>query len=145
MNTNKLLPKNNINNLINHFHLKKFRFILVIHTALFLLPLSQAKSDEVFLECTAMFEINRGELIKPDWEISYITINQDRLKSIIYDKGIKKEGSTIFRRGSYTIKYRDLSKRIKTKYKIHATHSTYIVKYPQINKTLIGTCQKGRG
>ena len=36
-------------------------------------------------------------------------------------------------------------KRIKTQYKINGNNGTYIVNYRQRNKTLIGTCEKGKG
>ena len=129
------------------FNLDKFSFsfLLVFTTGLILLPIQVARSEEIFLTCTGKFEINRGELIKPDWETSYLIINLDGLKSSIVDKGIKKEGRTLIKHNSYTITHKDNNNRLKTKYKINSIHGTYIVEYPQRNRTLIGTCQKGRG
>tara|TARA_Y100001968_G_C19096128_1_gene590224 strand:+ start:51 stop:407 length:357 start_codon:yes stop_codon:yes gene_type:complete len=118
---------------------------VIFLSGILLLPTQLAKSEEIFLKCTGKFEIDRGELIKPDWETSYLTINLEGLKSTIYDKGIKKEGRTLIRRDSYTITYRDKNKRTKTIYKVHGTQGTYMVDYPQSKRTLIGTCQKGRG
>ena len=140
---NKQISRNN--NSILSFGLGTFRFTLIFLTGTILLPIQLAKSDQIFLTCTGKFEINRGELIKPDWETSYLTINLDGLKSSIDDKGIKKEGRTLIRRNSYTITHRDNSNRIKTKYQINGIHGTYMVQYPQRHRTLIGTCQKGRG
>ena len=138
-----LIP--NINNLINLINPKKFRFILVLLSAVFLLPLQQIKSEVIFLKCTGKFEINRGALIEPDWETSYIKVNMDGLISTVLEKGVKKEGRTMIRRNSYTITHRDNRNSIKNIYKINGTHGTYTVESPQSNRTLIGTCQKGRG
>ena len=52
---------------------------LLLISGLSLVTLQQAKSDEIFLKCTGKYEIDRGALIKPDWEISYLTINLDGL------------------------------------------------------------------
>ena len=138
-----LIP--NFNNLITSFQPKKFRFIFVLLSGVLLLPLQQTRSEEIFLKCIGKYEINRGALIKPDWETSYLTINLDGLISTIDDKGIKKEGRTLIRRNSYTITQRDNRNRVKNIYKINATHGTYTVESPQSNRTLIGTCQKGKG
>ena len=107
--------------------------------------MQQTKSEELFLKCIGKYEINRGALIKPDWETSYLTINLDGLISTILDKGIKKEGRTLIRRSLYTITHRDNRNRVKNIYKINGTHGIYTVESPQRNRTLIGTCQKGRG
>ena len=138
-----LIP--NINNLFKSIRTKKFHFILVLLSGVLIVPLKQTRSEEIFLKCVGKYEINRGALIKPDWETSYLTINLDGLISTIVDKGIKKEGRTLIRRNSYTITHRDNRKSIKNIYKINRTYGTYIVEYPQRNKTLLGTCQKGRG
>ena len=135
----------NFNNLLNSAQLQKFRLILIMLSGLLLLPLQQTKSEELFLTCIGKYEINRGALIKPDWETSYLTINLDGLMSTIDDKGIKKEGRTLVRRNSFTITHRDNRNRVKKIYKINGTHGTYTVESPQRNRTLIGTCQKGRG
>tara|TARA_Y100000766_G_C18776458_1_gene541033 strand:- start:528 stop:827 length:300 start_codon:yes stop_codon:yes gene_type:complete len=99
----------------------------------------------MFLKCIGNYEINRGALIKPDWETSYITINLDGIKSIIDEKGIKKEGRTLIRRNTYTITHRDKRNVVKNIYKINGTYGTYTVESLHRNRTLIGTCQKGRG
>ena len=127
------------------FYLEKLNFTLVFLSGILLFQIQPAKSEEIFLKCTGKFEINRGELIKPDWETSYLTINLNGLKSTINYKGISKEGRTMVRRNSYTITHRDNRNKIKTTYKIDGTYGTYIVNYPKSDKTLIGTCQKGRG
>ncbi len=130
---------------VSYFQIRKIPFIFIFLAGVILLPIQPAKTEELFLKCTGKFEINRGALIKPDWETSYITINLDGLISSIEDKGIKNEGRTLIRRNSYTITHRDNTNRIKTKYKIDGTHGNYVVDYPQRNRTLIGTCQKSRG
>ncbi len=145
MNKNIQFLITNFNNLINSVQPQKSRFILILLSGLLLLPFQQTKSEELFLKCTGKYEINRGALIKPDWETSYITINMDGLISIIEDKGIKKEGRTLIRRNSYTITQRDNRNSVKNIYKINGKHGTYTVESPQRNRTLIGTCQKGRG
>ena len=145
MKINKQIYIKYIHHSTKSFEFDKYRFILVFLSGLLLLPIQQIKSEEIFLKCTGKYEINRGELIKPDWEISYLTINMDGLNSSIEYKGIKQEGRTLIKRNSYTITYIDSRKIIKTKYKIHRTYGTYIVNYPIKNRTLIGTCQKSRG
>ena len=138
-----LIP--NFKNLISSVKPHKFPLIFVFLSGLFLLPLHQSSSEEIFLRCIGKYEINRGPLIKPDWETSYLTINLDGLISTIDDKGIKKEGRTFIRRNSYTITHRDNRNSVKNIYKVNGTHGTYSVESPQRNRTLIGTCQKGRG
>ena len=138
-----LIP--NINYLFKSIIPKRFHFNLLLLSGVLLVPLQQMRSEEIFLKCIGKYEINRGALIKPDWETSYLTINLDGLKSTIADKGIKRKGRTLIRRNSYTITHRDNRNRIKNIYKINRTYSTYIVESPQRNRTLIGTCQKGRG
>tara|TARA_B100000700_G_scaffold281835_1_gene332888 strand:+ start:201 stop:638 length:438 start_codon:yes stop_codon:yes gene_type:complete len=145
MNKNIKILFPNLKNLTTTVQLQKVRFILLVLSGILLLPAQQTRSEEIFLKCIGKFEINRGPLIKPDWESSYLTINLDGLKSTIYDKGIKKEGRTLIRRNRYTIIHRDKRNSIKNIYKINETHGTYIVEDPQRNRTLIGTCQKGRG
>ena len=145
MNKNIQILIPNFNNFNNSFQPNKFRFILVLLSGLLLLPLQQTRSEEIFLKCIGKFEINRGPLIKPDWETTYLTINLDGLLSKINDKGIKKEGRTLIRRNSYTITHRDNINSLKKIYKINGTYGTYKVETPQRNRTLIGTCQKGRG
>ena len=138
-----LMP--NLNNLMNSFHPHKLRIIFILLSGSLLLPLQQTKSEEIFLKCIGKYEINRGALIKPDWETSYLTINLDGLKSTIVDKGIKKEGRTLIRRNLYTITQRDNRNSIRNIYKINEKYGTYSVESPQRYRTLIGTCQKGRG
>ena len=135
----------NIKYLIESKQTRRFHFNLVLLSGLLLVPLKQARSEEIFLKCVGKYEINRGALIKPDWETSYLTINLDGLISTIDVKGIKKEGRTLIRRNLYTITHRDNRYRVKDIYKINGKHGTYSVAYPQRNRTLIGTCQKGRG
>ena len=145
MNTNIKFLIPNFNSLITSIQPTNFRCILVLLSGVLLLPLQQTRSEEIFLKCIGKYEINRGALIKPDWETTYLTINMDGLISTIDDKGIKKEGRTLIRRNSYTITQRDNRNRVKNIYKINGAHSTYTVESPQRNRTLIGTCQKGRG
>mgnify|MGYP001347849661 CR=1 FL=1 len=147
MNAQKQVSLINLNYSSTSFRLKKFRFLFLFLflPGVILFPIQQAKSEQIFLKCTGKYEINRGELIKPDWETSHLTINLDGLISYIDEKGTKKKGRTSIRRNSYTITHRDNRNRIKTKYKIDGKFGNYIVNQPQINRTLIGTCQKGRG
>ena len=128
-----------------YIHPKKIHFNLVLLSGLLLVPLQQTRSEELFLKCVGKYEINRGALIKPDWETSYLTINLDGLISTIVDKGIKKEGRTLIRRNSYTITQRDNRNSVRNIYKINGKYGTYSVESPQRYRTLIGTCQKGRG
>ena len=145
MNKNIQILIPNFNNLINSLQPQKFRFILFLLSGVLLLPLQQIRSEQIFLKCIGKYEINRGALIKPDWETSNLTINLDGLISTIDDKGIKKEGRTLIRRNSYKITHRDNRNSVKIIYKVNGTHNTYTVEFPQSNRTLIGTCQKGRG
>ena len=134
-----------INYLLKYIHPKKIHFYLVLLSGLLLVPLQQNRTEELFLKCVGKYEINRGALIKPDWETSYLTINLDGLISTIVDKGIKKEGRTLIRRNSYTITQRDNRNSVRNIYKINGKYGTYSVESPQRYRTLIGTCQKGRG
>ena len=145
MNTNKQVLISNFNYSSTSFLEKMYRFILLFLSVVILSPIQLAKSEEIFLKCTGKYEINRGELIMPDWETTYLAINLDGLISYIYYKGTKRKGRTLIRRNSYTITHRDNTNKVKIKYNIHSTYGTYIVNQPQINKTIIGTCQKGRG
>ena len=135
----------NIKYLIESIQTRRFHLNLLLLSGLLIVPLQQTRSDEIFLNCIGKYEINRGALIKPDWETSYLRINLDGFISTIDDKGIKKEGRTFIRRNSYTITHRDNRNSVKNIYKINETHGTYTVEFPQRNRTLIGTCQKGRG
>ena len=145
MNTYIAMLITNVNNIINSYSISKFRLILILLTGVLILPFQQSRSEELFLKCIGKYEINRGSLIKPDWETSYLTINLDGLMSIIEDRGIEKEGRTLIRANSYTITHRDKRNIVKNIYKINRRHRTYIVESPQRNRTLIGTCQKGKG
>ena len=145
MNKNIAMLITNLNNIITSYSINKFRLILTLLAVGLLLPYQQTKSEEIFLKCIGKYEINRGYLIKPDWETSYLKINLDGLISIIDDKGIEKEGRTLIRRNSYTITHRDNRNMVKNIYKINRRYRTYIFKSPQRNRTLIGTCQKGKG
>ncbi len=145
MNKNFKILNPYINNFFKSKQPHRFHFILVLLSGLLLIPLQQTRSEEIFLKCVGKYEINRGALIKPDWKTSYLTINLDGLISTIDEKGIKKEGRTLIRRNSYTITHRDNRKSVKNVYKINEKYGTYSVESPQRNRTLIGTCQKGRG
>ena len=134
-----------IRSLSNLFKLPAFRFIFVFISGVLFLPIQEIRSQEVFLKCIGKYEIDRGALIKPDWETSLLTINLDELTSTIYDNGIKKEGSTLIRGKSYTITHRDNRNNIKHIYKINETYGNYIFEDIQSGITLIGSCQKGRG
>ena len=125
--------------------IRRCRTILVMLSGLLSLSLQEARSAEIFLKCTGKFEINRGALIKPDWETSYLTINLYGLKSTIINKGIISKGSTRINGNSYTITDRDNKNRVINIHKINETHGTYMVEFPQENRILIGTCQKGKG
>ena len=135
----------NINCLFQSIEPRRFHLNFVLLLGLILVPLQQTRSEEIFLKCVGKYEINRGALIKPDWETSYLTINLDGLISTIVDKGIKKEGRTLIRRNSYTITQRDNRNSVRNIYKINGKYGTYSVESPQRYRTLIGTCQKGRG
>ena len=143
MNAKQQIPRK-LNYPITSFYDKSLRFLLLFFSGIIFFPIPLAKSDEVNLKCTGKFEINRGELIKPDWEIRYFKIDLVGLKSTIEDQGIKKEGETLIRGNIYTVTHKD-NNITKTKYKIDSSYGTYIVEYPKSNRTLIGTCQKGRG
>ena len=145
MNKNIQILIPNFKNLINSFQYKKLWFIFALLSGVLLVPLQQTRSEVIFLKCIGKYEINRGALIKPDWETSYLTINLNGLISTIDEKGIKKEGRTLIRRNSYIITHRDNRNSVKDIYKINGNHGTYSVESPQRNRTLIGTCQKGRG
>ena len=103
----------NINYLFKSIQPRKFHLNFLLLSGLLLVPLQQTRSEEIFLKCVGKYEINRGALIKPDWETSYLTINLDGLISTIDDKGIKKEGRTLIRRNSYTITYRDNKRKME--------------------------------
>ena len=133
------------NNSIMPQMLKNCSFLFIFLTSLNFLPNQLTRSHEIFLKCIGKFEVNRGELIKPDWEISNLKIDLNGLASNINDKGKTFKGTTLIRGNSYTITHKDNRNRVKSKYRINTTNGTYTVDYPQRNKTLIGTCQKGRG
>ena len=145
MNQNISMLITNFINIFTSFQINKLRVILILLTGSFLITFQQTRSEQLFLKCIGKYEINRGSLIKPDWETSYLTINLDGLISIIDNNGIVNEGRTLIRRNSYTITHRDDRNLVKNIYKINRRYQTYIVESPQRNKTLIGTCQKGRG
>ena len=145
MNADNKDHKPNLNYSKKFYRPEKFRFVILLITGIIFFPTEPTRSEEIFLKCTGKFEINRGELIKPDWETSYLTINLDGLTSSVDDKGIQKEGRTSISFDSYRITHRDNRNRIKAKYNVNGKYGTYIVDYPQINRTLIGTCQKSRG
>ena len=121
------------------------KFLLVVITALLFLPEQTVRSEEIHLICTGKFELNRGRLIKPDWETTYLSISIDGIMSTVNDNVSIKKGRTLRRRGSYYITLRDKNRRIKAKYIVNKKLGNYSVEYPQRNKVLIGTCEKGRG
>ena len=127
----------------NQFHI--FRSVLVLFSGIYLLSFQQAKSEEIFLECTGTYEINRGPLIKPDWETSYLRINLNGLISTVDAQSGKKKGRTSISGKSYRITHRDNKNNIENIYKINKAYDTYIVEYPKKNRILIGFCQKSRG
>jgi len=145
MNKNIQIFFPNLINLSNLIQLQSFRFIFVFLSGVLFLPIQEIRSEEVFLKCIGKYEINRGALIKPDWETIYVTINLDGFTSTIYENGIKKEGRTSIRGNSYSITHRDNRNNIKNIYKINETYGNYIVEHHQSGRTLIGSCQKGRG
>mgnify|MGYP001192646563 CR=1 FL=1 len=145
MNGNKKFSITNFRCSTTSIHLKKFRFILVFLSGIILFPIQLSKSEEIFLKCTGRYEINRGELIKPDWETSYLTINMDGLTSYIDHKGTRTEGRTLIRRNSYSIKHRNNKNKLISNYKIDAINGNYMVDHIELNRRLIGTCEKGRG
>ena len=136
---------NNITSLPNLDRFSKINTVLVLISGLYLLPIPQAKSEEIFLECTGTYEINRGPLIKPDWESSYLRINLNGLISTVDDQEGIKKGRTSISGKSYRITHRDNKNNIENIYKVNKNYGTYIVEYPKRNRTLIGTCQKSRG
>ena len=121
------------------------KFLLVVITALLFLPEQTVRSEEIHLICTGKFELNRGRLIEPDWETTNLSINLGGLISLIDDGLLIKKGRTRMRRGSYYITHRDKNMRVKAKYSVNKKLGNYSVEYPQKNKVLIGTCEKGRG
>jgi len=137
--------KTNINNLAKAFEIKKITYILIFLAGALPMSCQVSRSEEIYLTCSGKFEINRGALIKPDWEIMNLIIKLDGLKSTIVDEEIKTEGRTFIRRNNYTIRQRDNRNKVKKIYNINLTYGTFKVEYPQINRTLIGTCEKGRG
>ena len=145
MNKNIQILIPNINYLIKSIQTKRFHLNFVLLSGLLFVPLQKTESEEIFLKCVGIYEINRGALIQPDWETSFLAINLDGLISTIEDKGIKKEGRTLIRRNSYTITQRDNRNSVRNIYKINGKYGTYSVESPQRYRTLIGTCQKGRG
>ena len=121
------------------------RLLLAILTTFLLVPSQSVISEEIHLICTGKFELNRGKLIKPDWETTYLSINRYGIISTIDDGLMIKKGRTFYRRGSYYITHRDKNRRVNAKYSVNKKLGNYSVEYPQENKLLIGTCEKGRG
>ena len=124
---------------------KSLCFTILTLSSFLIIPIQQIRSEQIFLKCIGKYEINRGALIKPDWETSYLIINLNGIKSTIDANGIKKQGRTSIRRNSFTITHRDDKNKVKNIYRINGLYGTYTVESPQINRTLLGTCQKGRG
>ena len=144
MNKNIQIVFSHFNNLKKSLQHLKYHLFLGLLAGALPIPSQEIRSEEIYLKCSGKFEINRGALIKPDWETSYVTINLDSLKSTIVDKG-KRMGSTLVNDNNYTITHRDNRNNIKNIYKINVTHGTFSVEHFESNRNLIGTCQKGRG
>ena len=125
--------------------LHKFLYLLVFLIGFNTLFFRQAKSDEIFLECTGKYEIDRGPLIKPDWETSSLRINLNGLISTVDSQDGIKKGRTSINGNTYRITHRDNKNRIENIHKINKKYGTYIIEYPKIDRTLVGTCQKSRG
>tara|TARA_Y100001978_G_C23479229_1_gene330780 strand:- start:190 stop:621 length:432 start_codon:yes stop_codon:yes gene_type:complete len=133
------------NSSYNNSHFYKFFPAFVLIALLSIHSLYKAKSDEIFLMCTGKYEINRGPLIKPDWETTYIKLNLNGLVSTVNNKGDMRRGTTVSKGDSYIITYKDSRNMLENIYKINRKYATYTVEFPKINRTLIGTCQKSRG
>ena len=121
--------------------LKLFLFGLMVFPAI-----QNAKSEEIHLICVGNFEINRGPLIKPDWQTIYLTMNIEGIlrtpSTMVYEGSFPKKGRTIFRNGSYHIAHLGKEEEVLTEYIINLTHGNFSVRYPKEERVLIGTCRK---
>ena len=121
------------------------KLFLAFLTTLLWFTSQTARSKEIHLICTGKFELNRGRLIKPDWETTYLSVNLDGIMSKIDDGILIKKGRTLIRSGTYYITHRDKNSRVEAKYSVNKKLGNYSAEYPKKNKLLIGTCEKGRG
>ena len=121
--------------------LKLFLFGLMVFPAI-----QNAKSEEIHLICVGNFEINRGPLIKPDWQTIYLTMNIEGIlrtpSTMVYEGSFPKKGRTIFRNGSYHIAHLGKEEEVLTEYIVNLTNGNYSVNYPKNGRMLIGTCRK---
>ena len=121
--------------------LKLFLFALIVF-----LPLQKAKSEEIHLVCVGNFEIDRGPLIKPDWQISYLTMNIEGIlrtpSTIISEGGFPKRGRTTFKNGSYHIAYLGKEEEVLIEYIVNLNNGNYSVSFPKKGRVLLGTCKK---
>ena len=121
--------------------LKLFLFGLIVFS-----PIQKAKSEKINLTCVGKFEINRGPLIKPDWEKSYLTMDIDGIlrtpSTMISEGGFPKKGRTFFMNGAYHISYIGKEQEVLTKYIVNLNNGNYLVSYPKEERVLIGTCRK---
>ena len=109
-------------------------------------PMQNAKSEEIHLICVGNFEINRGPLIKPDWQRSYLTMNIEGIlrtpSTMVYEGSFPKKGRTIFINGAYHIAHLGEQEEVLTEYIVNLTNGNYSVNYPKNGRMLIGTCRK---
>merc|ERR1712167_401735 len=99
-----------------------------------ILPLMQnAKSEEIHLICVGNFEINRGPLIKPDWQRSHLTMNLEGIlrtpSTLVYEGGFPKKGRTLYINGSYHIAHLGKEEEVLTEYIVNLTNGNYSVNY----------------
>ena len=126
---------------------RKLKFLKLFLLGLMILPLMQnAKSEEIHLICVGNFEINRGPLIKPDWQRSYLTMNLEGIlrtpSTLVYEGSFPKKGRTIYINGSYHIDHLGKEEEVLTEYIVNLTNGNYSVNYPKNGRMLIGTCRK---
>ena len=109
-------------------------------------PIKEAKSEQIHLTCVGKFEIDRGPLIKPDWQRSYFTMNIEGIlrtpSTIISDGGFPKRGRTFLHKGAYHIDHVGQDAEVLTKYIVNLTTGNYLVNYTKEGRVLIGTCRK---
>ena len=127
--------------------LKRSNFYSIfLFTLIVFLPIQKIKAEEIYLTCIGNFEIDRGPLIKPDWKISYLTMNIEGIlrtpTTIINEGGFAKRGRTFFSNGSYHIDYLGKEEEVLTKYIVNVDNGNYLVSYPKNGRVLIGTCRE---
>ena len=126
---------------------RKLKFLKLFLLGLMISPLMQnAKSEEIHLICVGNFEINRGPLIKPDWQRSHLTMNLEGIlrtpSTLVYEGSFPKEGRTTYINGSYHIAHLGKEEEVLTEYIVNLTNGNYSVNYPKNGRMLIGTCRK---